>query len=110
MDIFIFFSILISLAALFSYINVQILKLPSGILFIIMGTIIAFGLIFAGHYFPSFTLFIQRALSKIDFSEFLLGILLSFLLFAGSLRLNIVHMKASAKSITVYSTLGVLVS
>lgn len=110
MDIFIFFSILISLAAFFSYINVKLLKLPSSILFIIMGTIIALALIAAGHYFPSFTKFIQHTLSEIDFSEFLLGILLSFLLFAGSFRLKLSAMRASGKSIAIFSTVGVLIS
>ena len=52
MQIFIFFSILITLAAFFAYINVRLLKMPSGILFILMGTIIAFILIIAGHLFP----------------------------------------------------------
>src|SRR5215212_10093357 len=102
MHIFVFFSILITLAAVFAYINVRSLKLPHGILFITMGTIISLVLLAAGHLFPSFTQFIKQELSAIDFSEFLLGIVLSFLLFAGSLRLNMGHMLASAKSITVF--------
>jgi len=110
MHIFIFFSILISLAAAFAYLNLRTLKLPLGILFITMGTILSLVLIAAGHLFPSFTTFITEELSAIDFSEFLLGILLSFLLFAGSLRLNMNQMLASAKSITVFSTVGVLIS
>jgi CPA1 family monovalent cation:H+ antiporter len=110
MDIFIFFSILISLAAAFSYINVRLVKLPLGILFIIMGTLIAVAIIIAGHFFPSLTTVIKQKLTNIDFSEFLLGILLSFLLFAGSLRLNITEMIASGKSIIAFSTLGVLIS
>ena len=110
MHIFIFFSILITLAALFAYINVRTLKLPHGILFISMGTIISLILLAAGQLFPAFTLLIQKELSAIDFSEFLLGILLSFLLFAGSLRLNMAQMLASAKSIIVFATVGVLIS
>src|SRR5215212_12031489 len=104
MQIFIFFSILISLAALFAYINVRLLKMPSGILFILMGTIIALALIIAGHFFPPLTQLIKQRLSAIDFSEFLLGILLSFLLFAGSFHLNLAQLRASAKSITVFAT------
>lgn len=110
MHIFIFFSILITLAAVFAYINVRFFKLPLGILFITMGAIISLALMTAGHLFPSFTQLIKQKLSSIDFSEFLLGILLSFLLFAGSLRLNLTQIKASAKSITVFATVGVLIS
>ena len=75
-----------------------------------MGTMLSLILIAAGHLFPSVTTFIKQELSAIDFSEFLLGILLSFLLFAGSLRLNMNQMLASAKSITVFATVGVLIS
>jgi len=110
MHIFIFFSILITLAAVFAYINVRFFKLPLGILFITMGAIISLALMTAGHLFPSFTQLIKQKLSSIDFSEFLLGIVLSFLLFAGSLRLNLIQIKASAKSITVFATVGVLIS
>ncbi|HEY8689777.1 MAG TPA: sodium:proton antiporter [Chitinophagaceae bacterium] len=110
MHIFIFFSIIITLAAAFAYINVRLLKLPLSILFISMGAIISLVLITAGHLFPSSTQFIKQELASIDFSEFLLGILLSFLLFAGSLRLSLKQMKASAKSITVFATIGVLIS
>ena len=110
MQIFIFFSILITLAAVFAYINVRFFKLPLGILFITMGAIISLALMTAGHLFPSFTQLIKQKLSSIDFSEFLLGIVLSFLLFAGSLRLNLTQIKASAKSITVFATVGVLIS
>jgi CPA1 family monovalent cation:H+ antiporter len=110
MQIFIFFSILISLAALFAYVNVRFLKMPSGILFILMGTMIALASIIAGHFFPPFTQMIKHRLSAIDFSEFLLGILLSFLLFAGSFHLNLAQIRASAKSITVFATIGVLIS
>ncbi len=110
MEYFLLFSVLITLAALFSYINVRIINLPSGILFILMGTAIAVSLIAAGHYLPSFTQLVKQELSAFDFSEFLLGILLSFLLFAGSLRLSLSEMKTSAKSITIFSTVGVLIS
>ena len=110
MHIFIFFSIVITLAAAFAYINVRLFKLPLGILFISMGTITSLALISTGHLFPSTTQLIKQELALIDFSEFLLGILLSFLLFAGSLHLSLKQMKASAKSITVFATVGVIIS
>ena len=110
MDIFIFFSILITLAAVFGYVNLRLFKLPSGILYVIMGTITAIALIIAGRFFPSFSQYIQQKLLALDFSEFLLGILLSFLLFAGSMRLSLGEMMASGKSIAVFSTLGIVIS
>lgn len=53
---------------------------------------------------------IREKLALIDFSEFLLGILLSFLLFAGSLHISIPELKKSAKSIISFATIGTLIS
>ncbi|NJN50073.1 MAG: sodium:proton antiporter, partial [Polaribacter sp.] len=49
-------------------------------------------------------------ISTIDFSEFLLGILLSFLLFAGSMHVNIDDLKESGFSILTFATIGTLLS
>lgn len=110
MELFIIFSVLITLTAFFSYINVRLLKLPSGISLMLMGTLVALGVIAAGYFSANFTALIKEELSLIDFSEFLLGILLSFLLFAGSLHVNFTDLKQSAKSIGGFATLGTVIS
>ena len=110
MELFIIFSVLITLTAFFSYINVRLLKLPSGISLMLMGTLVALGVIAAGYFSANFTALIKEKLSLIDFSEFLLGILLSFLLFAGSLHVNFTDLKKSAKSIGGFATLGTVIS
>lgn len=89
MEILILFSILITLAAAFSYINIRFLRLPSGISLILLGTLSALAVIAAGHFSAGFAGMVKEQLALIDFSEFLLGILLSFLLFAGSLHVNL---------------------
>lgn len=110
MDIFTLFSVLISLAAFFSYVNVRLFKLPTGIILILMGSIVSILLIITGQLSPSFTDFIRQKLSLINFSDFLLGILLSFLLFAGSLHVDIRALKDSAVSIVSFATVGVIIS
>ncbi|MDQ3112360.1 MAG: sodium:proton antiporter [Bacteroidota bacterium] len=110
MDFFVLFSVLISLAAVFSYINIKWLHLPSGIALMLMGAVISFGLIITSRFSPGFVTYIQAQLSTIDFSEFILGILLSFLLFAGSLHVSYQQLKKSAVSIITFSTIGVLIS
>ncbi|GLU55353.1 Na(+)/H(+) antiporter NhaP [Dyadobacter frigoris] len=110
MELFVLFSVLITLAALFSYINVTLLKLPSGISLMLMGCVAALGVIALGHISQSFTQIVQEKLELIDFSEFLLGILLSFLLFAGSLHVNLNDLKQSAKSITSFAVMGTILS
>jgi CPA1 family monovalent cation:H+ antiporter len=110
MSVFVLFSILISLAALFSYINIKWLRLPSGIALMLMGAMISIGIVVAGRFSTEFTSYIRTQLLSIDFSEFVLGILLSFLLFAGSLHVSYQQLKKSAKSILCFSTIGVLIS
>lgn len=110
MELFILFSILISLAAGFSYINVRYFKLPSGISLMLMGTLAALTVIVTGHFSRGFGEIVKEKLALIDFSEFLLGILLSFLLFAGSLHVHLPDLRKAAKSITVFAVLGTLIS
>lgn len=110
MNLFVLFSILISLAAGFSYINIRYVKLPSGISLMLMGTLAALVVIVTGHFSSGFSNAVKEKLALIDFSEFLLGILLSFLLFAGSLHVHLPDLRKSAKSITVFAVLGTLIS
>ncbi|SKA32627.1 sodium/proton antiporter, CPA1 family [Chitinophaga eiseniae] len=110
MELFILFSLLISLAATFSYINVRYIKLPSGISLMLMSTVAALGVILVGHFSTGFGDMVRQKLALIDFSEFLLGILLSFLLFAGSLHVQLPDLRKEAKSITVFAVFGTLIS
>lgn len=110
MEIFILFSILITLAAAFSYINIRFFRLPSGISLMLLGTLTALAVIAAGHFSAGFAGMVREQLALIDFSEFLLGILLSFLLFAGSLHVNLPDLMQSAKSISLFAVLGTLIS
>ncbi|SDI21790.1 monovalent cation:H+ antiporter, CPA1 family [Chryseobacterium taeanense] len=110
MELFILFSSLITLAAFFSYLNVKLFRLPSGISLMLMGVLAALGVIVAGYFSAGFTEMIREKLLLIDFSEFLLGILLSFLLFAGSLHVSVPDLRESSKSIISFATLGTLIS
>lgn len=74
------------------------------------GTLVAFALIIAGKVSPVFTIEIKRQLSLIDFRDFLLGIVLSFLLFAGSLHIDYHLLKKWWVSILSFATVGVLIS
>ncbi|SMP33804.1 cation:proton antiporter [Chryseobacterium profundimaris] len=110
MELFILFSSLITLAAFFSYLNVKFFRLPSGISLMLMGVVAALGVIIAGYFSAGFTEMVREKILLIDFSEFLLGILLSFLLFAGSLHVSITDLRESSKSIISFATVGTLIS
>jgi CPA1 family monovalent cation:H+ antiporter len=110
MNVFFLFSALITLAALFSYINVRSIKLPSGISLMLLGGISAIILIVVGKLSPHLLAEVKSQISTIDFSEFLLGILLSFLLFAGSMHVDIEDLKESGISILTFATFGTVLS
>lgn len=110
MELFILFSSLITLAAFFSYLNVKFFRLPSGISLMLMGVLAALGVITAGYFSEGFTGMIREKLLLLDFSEFLLGILLSFLLFAGSLHVSVPDLRKSSRSIISFATAGTLIS
>jgi len=75
-----------------------------------MGLVVSIGLISIGKLSPGFTQSIKDSLLALDFSEFILGIVLIFLLFAGSLHVKLDDIKASAKSIFSFATIGTLIS
>ncbi len=75
-----------------------------------MGAVVALLVIVLGYFWTGFTVQVQEGLALIDFSDFLLGILLSFLLFAGSLHVNFDDLKSASRSIISFATLGTVIS
>ncbi len=109
-ELFALFSVLITLAALAAYVNARTLNLPSGVVLMLMGTLVSVTLIVAGQSSPAFTDMVKEELGRIDFSEFLLGILLSFLIFAGSLHVQLLDLRAAAASIAIFALVGTVIS
>ncbi len=105
-----FFALLLTLTAAFSYFNVRVLRLPAGILFMLLGTVAAIGVLIAGQYSPAFVAATRDTLASLDFPELLLGNVLSFLLFAGSLHIKYAALRAAARSILAFATVGVVIS
>lgn len=110
MSYFVIATILIVLSALFGYINVRFIKLPSSIG--LMVVTIVFTLIVLGiSFFDDTFLELEKELiNSIDFKTVLLDIMLSFLLFAGALHTNFKQLKIHRKPIIAFATLGTLTS
>lgn len=110
MDYYSIAAILIVLSALFGYINVRFLKLPTTIGLMVI-TILFTVLIMALGYFDDTLLLKEKELiASIDFETVLLDIMLSFLLFAGALHTNFEQLKIQRWPVFVFATFGVLVS
>jgi CPA1 family monovalent cation:H+ antiporter len=110
MSLFEIIAILLTLAALFSYINCRTIKLPTTIGVMLIALLFSLGLIFLGKFFPEIRRWATELLSRVDFDETLLHGMLSFLLFAGALHVNINDLTNQYRIITGLATFGVLTS
>ncbi len=110
MDYFLIITSLVTISAVFGYINVRFLKLPNTIGLMLITILFTLG-VFALSAFDSTLLNAERyIITHIDFKEVLLDIMLSFLLFAGALHTNFEQLRVQRWPILAFSTLGVLIS
>lgn len=104
------FIVIIVLAATFGYFNIRFLKLPKTIGIMIIALLTSLGMIVTASYFPDFINHSKQLISSIDFYTVLMKIMLSFLLFAGSIHIKLDDIKNERGPILVFSTVGVLIS
>ena len=104
------FSLIFLIAALFSYLNYRWLKLPSTIGIMILSLITAILVIVSEPIFPNGYKFFCDLVLAADFRTLLLDVMLSLLLFAGALHVDIRELKKEKWSVFVFATIGVLLS
>jgi CPA1 family monovalent cation:H+ antiporter len=104
-------SILITLSALFSYVNYRFLRLPSSIGLMLSALVTSLAAVALGE-FGSHALenLARQALANIDFNQTLMHGMLSFLLFAGALHINLNDLAQQKWSVGFLASLGVVVS
>lgn len=110
MSIYTAFSLLIVLAASFAYLNERFFKLPPAIGLMALALIASFNLVIAGIVYPPLLSSFKAFINLFDFSELLLGSMLSFMLFAGSLHININDLKQQRLPVIIFSTFSVVIS
>ncbi|WP_022672454.1 cation:proton antiporter [Novosphingopyxis baekryungensis] len=105
-------SIIIVVAAFLSYINHRFVKLPHVIGLTVMGSIVSVLLIVLDWAVPGLTISdqVESFINEIDFSQTLMEGMLSFLLFAGALHVDLDELKKGWLAVLLLSTLGVLLS
>ena len=110
MDYFLIITELVVLAAVFGYINVRYIKLPTTIGLMVI-TIIFTLVVFVISFYDATLLNAEKYIIRhVDFKTVLLDIMLSFLLFAGALHTNFEQLKVQRWPVIVFATLGTLVS
>lgn len=110
MDLFTILAILITLTALFSYVNYRFIGLPTTIGVMLIALLMSLALIVLDAFGVALREQADTLLHSIDFDEALLQGMLSFLLFAGALHVNINDLIEHKWTIGLLSTVGVLVS
>lgn len=110
MGLFEIIALLITLAALFSFINHMWLKLPAAIGLMFMALAFSLGVVALGSVFPSIQQRGVDLVEQIDFNEALMHGMLGFLLFAGALHTNLSHLAEQRWAIGSLATFGVVTS
>lgn len=105
-------AIIVAVAALAAWINRVTLKLPQTIALTLTGAVASLVVAGIDLALPSagMTHSIAAFLGNIDFKTALLNVMLSFLLFAGALHIDLHHLSRGKWLIAVLSTAGVVIS
>lgn len=105
-------ALLFGLSALFGYLNHKYLRLPHTIGLVIIALAASLSLIGLDQLIPGFRVddTVRDALASIDFPEVLLNGILSALLFAGAVHVNLADLAERKWSIGLMASLGVVIS
>ena len=110
MSLFSLFSILISLAAVASFVNYRYFKLPTTIGVMLVALVGSLTLIVAGPYAGGFRERAGALVAQIDFDQLVLHGMLAFLLFAGSIHVNLDDLGKEWPTIFLLAVPGTLLS
>jgi monovalent cation:H+ antiporter, CPA1 family len=110
MSVFQVIAVLLTLTALFSYLNYRFIRLPTTIGVMLIALIASLALIVLQHFGVSIGPMAARVLQSVDFDQTLLQGMLSFLLFAGALHINLNDLAKQKWVITILAVVGVLIS
>ena len=104
-------ALLLTLAAIFSYINFRFLKLPTTIGIMLIAMLISISLVVLGHCgFEGIQNKATVVLEGIDFNKALMHGMLSFLLFSGALHVNLEDLDQHKWIISILATFGVVMN
>lgn len=109
MNIFVTLTWLIIFCSIFSYINIKFLKLPNSIGLMLIAVLMSLCILILGRNYAEVVIF-KEFVDSFNFSEFLLEYMLCFLLFAGSLHVDIQQLNQQRKPIIAFTLVGVLLA
>ncbi len=105
-------ALLVVTSALLGWFNHHFVRLPHVIGLTVMGAVAAIGLLLVNYLVPGITLddWVADTLQEMNFTDTLLQGMLSFLLFAGALHVDLDRLRADWLPVLLLSTVGVIIS
>jgi len=104
-------ALMISLAAVFAWINHRFIRLPNTIGLMLIALVLSLALVVAGMFgLGSLEHEAEALLAGVDFNTTLLHGMLSFLLFAGALHVNLADLAKQKWVIAALASVGVVIS
>jgi len=103
-------AILLTLAAIFGYINHRVFKLPNSIGILLLGLVLSALLLLFGNFWPVLRDNADSFVTQIDFNETVMQVMLSFLLFLLGRFVNLNDLKNQKYVVAILASVGLLVS
>lgn len=110
MDLFQAAALLVTLAALFSFLNHRFLKLPTTIGLMLIAMASSLGVVVVGNVNPALEAQAEAFIGGIDFNKTLMQGMLGFLLFAAAMHVNLAELRKHRLVIGILASAGVLLS
>lgn len=110
MDLFQIIAVLLSVAALFSFINYKYLKIPPTIGIMVLSLSLSLAVLAVGQVAPAVRQFATTLLHTIDFDDALMHGMLGVLLFAGALHVDLGALAEKKVVVGVLASIGTLLS
>ena len=110
MTVFQVAGVLFTLVAIFGVINHRYIKLPDTLGITAVGLITCLIVSALGFHYPEMVTQARKIVTRIDFSDIVFHGLLSLLLFAGALHVDLSRMREQRRVVLMLATVGVLIS
>jgi CPA1 family monovalent cation:H+ antiporter len=110
MSIQLVLGLLLTITAMAGFINYKFIKLPNSIGLTLVTLLLSVALMILGKFGFALDIVFEQIMHEINFSRTVMDFMLSFILFAGSLHINVKHMYHFRWVIAQLATIGVVIS
>lgn len=110
MELYDTFALLLVVAALFSYLNHRFLQLPATIGIMVLALIFSLAAVGLGKLEVSWVLLVRDMLRNLDFHALVMQVMLSFLLFAGAIHVDVRTLGSQQLPVAALASAGILLS